>query len=781
MKLHLPKLLLVAVVAAASVAQAADYNVGNLSGQKDKLPSTSSNYHVLENNVENGFELSGSDRLGYIVDNNLATSFGKEEWTKSTVKITWPIEYEKTDWTNNNSGTVTPNVKVNGTLTVKGNAQVVLGGQYKQNEKLYGVDAGSSAEFTGIIAEKLLVKDSASVTTYNVNVDALEVEGGTVNIHTGVAEGNSFFNFNSPADSKQVRINQTVKITGGTTTIGKYDAGYAQSGVETIHVGVAFGSLEFINPVYADGVVGGIMGAFGYKPITDADSAKIHESLLYQEGGSFSVQGASMSVGGLNIDQRGGSMNISTNNGSNNAWHILADYGDSSISQSGDEKAVLNIGGIAAYNSKYDEILALLDKKGVVYTQENGEFFKDGQELEINPSVTINQSGAGKINIYQGINFANQKSSAASTEKSSITQTGGGEINLGGEYKGVVFDIMQSGKDIASGSTNISTINVKGDLAADVVNQDCNGSIVVSSGKTLAANSVNAGVLTYEKQIVDGKEVQVVTGGSVEINGNVSLSDGSISTADKNVTIAGTLAADNITVDNSSTLKNDGFIVVSGGIVLKDGATLTNNGTITGSSTFALMTADEQAAVILSETEDLIILEAGATLINEGSIEKDILVKGGTLTLAANGGSTQNITMESGTIYVTGQGVQTGSLTLNGGTINFADGATVALDENQTYDLSGAEIIVMVDDVNNIEGSTVTLFSGNGAGTVTGLESATFKFQDANAPENVVTGTITDLSNGSIKVEATVAIPEPTTATLSLLALAGLCARRRRR
>lgn len=205
---------------------------------------------------------------------------------------------------------------------------------------------------------------------------------------------------------------------------------------------------------------------------------------------------------------------------------------------------------------------------------------------------------------------------------------------------------------------------------------------------------INAGVLTYGKQIVDGKEVQVVTGGSVEMNGNVSLSDGSISTADKNVTIAGTLAADNITVDN---------------------------------------------------------------------------------------GSTQNITMESGTIYVTGQGVQTGSLTLNGGTINFADGVTVALDENQTYDLSGAEIVVMVDDVNNIEGSTVTLFSGNGAGTVTGLESATFKFQDANAPENVVTGTITDLGSGSIKVDATVSVPEPSTATLSLLALAGLCARRRRR
>ena len=688
MKLHLPKLLLVAVVAAACFAQAADYNVGNLSGQKDKLPSTSSNYHVLKNNVENGFELSGSDRLGYIVDNKLATSFGKEEWTKNTTKI--PFMADRITWDSVLSGTVTPNVKVNGTLTVKGEAVVSLGGQYKQNNKVYGVDVSSSAEFTGIIADTLLVQEKASVTSYNALVDNLTVEGGTVNIHTSAGEGNLGMRLEGATDSKQVQIKKELNVSGGNVTIGH--AGYINSTYDKkpethnpqteYHTVVSFGSFSYTgSPTIVDSYIIGV------------DSYNINSSKITQSDGNLKVAGKSLSIGGLNIEQTGGTMEISKN-----TYHFLSDYGDSEIKQSG---GTMTLGCLKAYNSYYDSVVTSLKE--------------NGQTAEINPSVAITQDGAGVMNL-NGVIFTNQKTDAVSGEHSTIAQSGGGVINLNGNYDGAIFDITQSGEG--------GTINLNGTMSADTVKQSGNSALNI------------------------GKD-------------------------------AG-LAVENMTVGSGSTLTNDGFIVVSGGIVLKDGATLTNNGTITGSSTFALMTADEQAAVILSETEDLIILEAGAELINEGSIEKDILVKGGTLTLANSEGSTQNITMESGTIYVTGQGVQTGSLTLNGGTINFADGATVALDENQTYDLSGAEIIVMVDDVNNIEGSTVTLFSGNGAGTVTGLESATFKFQDANAPENVVTGTITDLGSGSIKVEATVAIPEPTTATLSLLALAGLCARRRR-
>ena len=128
--LHLPYTLLAIAVISVSETLAADVNVGVLAG-KDKLPSNSSNYVVLENNVENGYELSGSDRIGYIKDNALVTSFGKEEWTKDSV---WYIVDTKVTWTQVNAGTVTPNVKVNGTLTIKDNAQVVLGGQYKYND-----------------------------------------------------------------------------------------------------------------------------------------------------------------------------------------------------------------------------------------------------------------------------------------------------------------------------------------------------------------------------------------------------------------------------------------------------------------------------------------------------------------------------------------------------------------------------------------------------------------------------------------------------------------------
>ncbi len=775
MKLHLPKLLFVAVVAAASFSYAVEhttdssgnklYNVGQHTGSL-KDPNEASNMWICSD--EKGLTLAESDKLGFFVDGNLYTGAMtgqvKEEW--------------KYGVTNQSSvGYITKNVKVEGTLTIQDTAQVVLGGQYK----------GLSDYYTGIIADSIKVaggkneegKYITNLSTWNMSVGDLTVDSGIVSVHTNGNgnKGNSSISVDGPY--KQVRIKNTLNVNGGSVTIGS-NSSSADKNANDDHCQVGFGNGS----------------------IDTADYAKstISQSWIYQGKGEnatddsvLNIEGKSVSVGGLNIEQHKGTMSISNGN-----YHIIADNGityDSQIAQYADAK--LTIGGILAEN-KYKEKVAEYSKFG-------------------DAEVHVNQYGSGEINLTNGIVF-NYNSSEAKAEHSSFTQHGSGVINLSGVFgrtadkqtvisggffnKGgtitwaeVYFDIKQQGDEgvinLNSGAimsagdieqTADAILNLKGtaQMSAQSVSQSA-GCIVVDEDAKLQTSVINAGVLTYEKQIVDGKEVQVVTGGSVEMNGNVSLSDGSISTADKNVTIAGTLAADNITVDNSSTLTNDGFIVVSGGIVLKDGATLTNNGTITGSSTFALMTADEQAAVILSETEDLIILEEGAKLINEGSIEKDILVKGGTLTLADSEGSTQNITMESGTIYVTGQGVQTGSLTLNGGTINFADGATVALDENQTYDLSGAEIIVMVDDVNNIEGSTVTLFSGNGAGTVTGLESATFKFQDANAPENVVTGTITDLGSGSIKVEATVAIPEPTTATLSLLALAGLCARRRRR
>lgn len=705
---------------------AADYNVGNLSGQQNKLPSTTSNYHTLVNNTEEGVVLSGSDRLGYIVNNNLNTSFGKEEWTKNTIKI--PFGDDKITWSSVQSGTVTPNVKVEGTLTVKGEAEVSLGGQYKQNSKLYGADTGSTAEFTGLIANNLLVQEQASVNTWNAQLNKLNVEGGTVNIHTAVPQGNSYFNYDSPVDSKQSHIREAINISGGKTTIGRYSADDAK--INSEHIGSCFGSLEFVNPSY------GILGN-----LKDADSAEIRKSQITQTGGSFIVAGMSASVGGLNIDQQGGTMNISTDGKGSDAWHLLSDYGDSKIEQSGGEGTLLNIGGIAAYNSKYGEIVSLLQNKGVSYDQTNGVFEQNGKKVDVNPLVELIQSGAGTINIYKGIDFSDHRQD--SIEDSSIKQSGGGIINLGGAYNGVVFDITQEG--------NGGTLNVNGNLSTDVVTQNGAGEIKVAEGVSLSANTLNvtSGVARSATSAVTGS--------------NVTLSGGSLSTEGSTVTNTGSLAASELTI-NSGTFVNKG----------------------------TLSAADAQAIAALASEEDaglaLLGASAGFTItvgpdgafVNEGQASCNILVDGGTLTLGA-GSENYEITMNSGTIDVQGD-ITSGSLTLNGGTINFADGATVTLADDATLNISEDTTIMITvapEMLENLEGMEFELFAGNASN----LTSANIVFTDGDDDHSndmsaeVTTGS----SSGSIKVESSEVVPEPTTATLSLLALCGLAMRRRRK
>ena len=99
----------------------------------------------------------------------------------------------------------------------------------------------------------------------------------------------------------------------------------------------------------------------------------------------------------------------------------------------------------------------------------------------------------------------------------------------------------------------------------------------------------------------------------------------------------------------------------------------------------------------------------------------------------------------------------------------------MALGEDDVLNLDGADIIVSVADTNTIEtGSIVTLFGSTG--TVSGVEGTEITFTDEN--NGKVTGTLTDAGNGSFTVTV---VPEPATATLSLLALAGLAMRRRRK
>ncbi|MBR4310251.1 MAG: PEP-CTERM sorting domain-containing protein, partial [Akkermansia sp.] len=447
--------------------------------------------------------------------------------------------------------------------------------------------------------------------------------------------------------------------------------------------------------------------------------------------------------------------------------HILSDYGDSKIEQSGKAGTVLNIGGIGAFNSKYDAVVDTLDQYGASYDDATGELVSGSEKVDVRPVLELIQSGAGEINIFKGVDFSDHRKD--NIEDSSITQSGGGEINLGGEYKGVTFDITQEDKG--------GTLNINGNLAADVVKQDGAGSIVAASGKTLSANSVYAGTVN-ETLDADGnvtsRDASVEISGDVT-SGKVTLTGGTLKTE--------TSEAGDVTVTNTGNL-SVGQIVVNEGTFINE-----RNGNINYTAPSALLAlgSDEDNAQILlsgtANTSDVVV--AGGEFVNIGNVGNVLVEEGGTLTME-NQSSAGSIVMDGGRINVTGES-SVGSLTLNGenNVINFDFNGEVApsivLTSGDALDLSSTTIKVTVSTemLENLAGQDFELFGGN----VENITNATYIFTDGDADtsNDKIADVILGSTSGSIKVEATVAIPEPTTATLSLLALAGLCARRRRR
>ncbi len=187
------------------------------------------------------------------------------------------------------------------------------------------------------------------------------------------------------------------------------------------------------------------------------------------------------------------------------------------------------------------------------------------------------------------------------------------------------------------------------------------------------------------------------------------------------------------------------------------------------------------------EALDRLIVKAAGTIENAGKIDMLIDLRGGVVTMA-NGAKAADLTASAGTLSILGDVVFDGDVMLSKTGFLFTDGATIDL-KGHDFSFDGGAVTIVV----NAATPAVAMFSledeemlasygitFKNAGTVTGFEDdievtiATMG-EDGQITE---TGAKYILKSSDVTVQS---IPEPTTATLSLLALAGLAMRRRRK
>ena len=345
-------------------------------------------------------------------------------------------------------------------------------------------------------------------------------------------------------------------------------------------------------------------------------------------------------------------------------------------------------------------------------------------------------------------------------------------------------------------SSSSGSKTVEGDLNVNYFNLNINVGTVKVTGTTtinseMGKDKVNE-TATKIQNIRDNTEVTVYGKnyyGDWTYYNNQVLAESTFES--KNIIFNGPTTAGPQKFLIKGTVKTDSFIVNASA----ECPVILNISSGTTSGRLESFTQGEQGTLVINEN---VVLEAGTqgyggkyndeitleTVINGGTANLVDCVTVGNITLNSGeinfsyahetqqgdaGIAVGDLTVKSGTLNIE-ENVSIGDLTLNNCTVKFSDGAVIDLGENNLTLGDNVAITLSVESLENIEG--LTLFQTTGK--VEGFEELTVTFVDATGAKKEAA---VSYSNGSV---VTTAIPEPTTATLSLLALAGLAARRRR-
>lgn len=319
----------------------------------------------------------------------------------------------------------------------------------------------------------------------------------------------------------------------------------------------------------------------------------------------------------------------------------------------------------------------------------------------------------------------------------------------------------------ASGNTNLA--EVKGsDYETIVVQSDSTIGKVTSDP---AVNFINVQAKLTVNSDLEANEISLNQYGKdceLRVEGNLTAGKVTIAQGEKVVVSGTTTINGSVGLSQKSSLQTGKLVINGSGAPssINDSTILADE--IEVNHTFSLMGGTISAA----DGEGTFTVGEGGRITQQGtSVLLDTVVEGGVLTMYK--GSFDGITMEDGMLDVRGN-VTTGALTLNGGELSINSGVVIDLGGQDLVLSDNVAVTVNVSSLDDALTQNYVLFTNMGKVAGSPLE-VIFQTYDGTESQKA---SLTYHADGSVTVAA---VPEPATATLSLLALAGLCARRRRK
>lgn len=360
------------------------------------------------------------------------------------------------------------------------------------------------------------------------------------------------------------------------------------------------------------------------------------------------------------------------------------------------------------------------------------------------------------------------------------TINGNNTITLSGQIAGgTIKDATYKNNDVVGGTLNNVTL-----AAGERLNVHGGASSPVTLGNVTHATTGGS----YNYAVVVTNSSQLIVNGTADFTTNeyskIGVENGSTLTVDDGGAVtSGQLGWSNNSVNGKVQVNAGGQLTVKDSAYVKS---FTNAGTVEIQDNLNAETITNSGSL---KVTNLANLNNGANVILNGG---DLSVSGtaNVATLTLGGGSITLGEDHSGTLSVTsviasaeGSVINANLVVADGGTLNFSAGKSITMGCSVT--LGNNEILTVADTVTT---GPVTLFTDVEGLTLGTTEITKMGWYDANGILASVNGIditgegqyVIGFWNGDVSVAAA-NVPEPATATLSLLALAALAARRKRK